>query len=127
MALQLTKLHEISEREFVELEEIREDMNFEVLTEGWGQRQVWGGTAEGSQGNLWHRETAGKGPGYVSLSLGQEEAEGWKLSGEQEHGDRRVALAAAPKGQRAFTEEARGNAVVQRSCKGGRNEWAERM
>lgn len=76
MALLLIDLHEILEREFVEPEEVRKDMSFEVLTEGWKQRQVWGGTTEDSQGNLWYRVAVGNGPGYLSLYQGQEEAEG---------------------------------------------------
>ena len=34
---------EILQREVMEPEKIRKDMNFEVLTEGWKQRQLWGG------------------------------------------------------------------------------------
>lgn len=34
---------EILQKEFTESEKIKKDMNFEVLAEGWKQRQLWGG------------------------------------------------------------------------------------
>lgn len=49
-------------QEFTESEKIRKDMNFEVLTEGWKQRQLGRGSDEDSQGNLLRRVTVGKGP-----------------------------------------------------------------